>query len=114
MVVNLLGITIHSATDGIWSGIIIGATGGASAGLIIWTIKLLTDWLNKKIDQRKIYIWLKKQPKTSSGKHLVYDLKVIASLNNLTDDRARYICSSDKRIFESLEPNVRDRWGIRN
>lgn len=96
-----------------WSEIVIGASGGAAAGLIIWSVDLLTKWINKKVDQCKIYNWLEDQPKTPDGKHQVWDLRAIASSNNLTDDRARYICSSHKKIWEDFAP-TRDRWGIRN
>ena len=96
-----------------WSQIVIGTSAGAAAGIVIWLVQLLSKCVNKKMDQKKVYNWLNKQPKMPDGKHQIWDLRTIASSNNLTDDRARYICSSHKYIFEDFSP-TRDRWGIRN
>ena len=60
-------------------------------------------------EKKRVYGWLKKST-TKEGKHF-RSTRAIASFNNLTMDRARYLCSIDKRIFQSTGA-VEDMWGL--
>jgi hypothetical protein len=91
-------------------GIIIGAFGGAFAGITVWLIQvictLVKDWWHK----RRVYMWLRNNTSIANGKEY-RSTRAIASWNNLTEDRARFICSVDKRIYLSTGPQE-DMWSI--
>jgi len=91
-------------------GIIIGGAGGASAGIMIFLIKLCYDKLIEKTHRQRIYNWLRNNSKDEAG-HRFRSTRAISSWNNLPEDRTRYLCSIDKRIHLSTGPNE-DMWGI--
>ncbi|TCP22400.1 hypothetical protein EV195_11249 [Tenacibaculum skagerrakense] len=78
-------------------GIIIGAVGGAIAGLVIWIADLCRKWILKYCDTKRVENWLKKNTKPNHSKEW-RSTRVIASHNNLPEDRVNYICSYSKKI----------------
>ena len=94
---------IHSIT--------IGATGGSIAGITVYLFKYLHDKVNDYSDKCRVYKWMENEILTNelNNKHL--STKLIASYNNMTMDRARYICSMYQDIYLSAGPN-NDLWGI--
>ena len=93
-------------------GIIIGAFGGAGAGVCIWLLNL---WREKQIEQRdkeRVYNWLLNNADHSS-EHKFRSSRTIASHTNLTEDRVRYICSTDERIVWSTGERE-DLWGLKS
>jgi hypothetical protein len=91
-------------------GIIIGGAGGASAGIIFSLFKFCFDKIAEKIHRQRIYNWLRDNTKDEAGRRF-RSTKAIASWNNFTEDRVRYLCSIDKRIYLSTGPKE-DMWGI--
>lgn len=92
------------------NGIVIGAAGGAIAGITVWLVQYLHDKITQKVEGLRIYNWLKKNTKNEPGFQFRSG-RTIASWNNLTLERVRYICSTDKRIFLSTGEKE-DMWGI--
>jgi hypothetical protein len=107
-------------------GIIIGAFGGALAGLTVWFVNLVKEWFIKRNDKNTVYNWL--YQKTKSGKGLTVgspndprwvSTAEIACYTNLTMDRVRYICSIHEKIRPKMEkdlfPNepLEEKWAIR-
>jgi hypothetical protein len=91
-------------------GIIIGAVGGAVAGLAVWLINLGVEKINECCHKTRIYGWLYKVTKGEEKKWR--STRTIASYNNLTEDRVRYICSIHEKIILSTGKNE-DMWGIK-
>ena len=74
--------------DGIWSGIIIGATGGALAGVALALVNGIVSYGRELRDKRRVYGWLLKNTKNEPGEQF-RSTRAIASWNNLTEDRVR-------------------------
>lgn len=92
------------------NGIVIGGVGGAIAGLTVLLVKFAHDKITQKVERDRVYNWLRNNTSNESGNEF-RSTRAIASWNNLTEDRVRYICSIDKRIFLSTgERN--DMWSI--
>jgi len=94
----------------IWEGIVIGAVGGAFAGLTVWGIgQLQRKWL-ERLHKYRIYSWLKTNlPDKDANEYR--STRAIASWNNLNEDRVRYICSIHDDIFLSTGEKE-DMWSI--
>jgi len=93
----------------ICNGIIIGAAGGASAGIIIWGFTRINECINECRHKRRIYKWLDKV--TESDDAIKWRrTRAVASHNNLNEDRIRYICSKHKKIVVSS--GKKELWGI--
>ena len=92
-------------------GVVIGGAGGAVAGLTVWLVQFAHEKVNELIESRRIYKWLKKNTTDVAGDQF-RSCRVIASWNNLTQDRVRVICSSDKRIFLCINEQEDNMWGI--
>lgn len=90
-------------------GIIIGGVGGAIAGLAIWLIQFVREKLSEYRDKNRIYGWLYEETKDKDYKWR--STRAIASYNDLTEDRVRYICSIHPQIKLSTGDNE-DLWGI--
>jgi hypothetical protein len=93
----------------ICDGIIIGGAGGAIAALTVWLVQYVQAKILRKIDCNRAYKWLKENTSNESGSQF-RSTRTIASWINLTQDRVRYVCSLDKRIFLNAEED--DLWGI--
>jgi len=94
----------------ILDGIVIGGAGGAIAGLTVWFVQYAHDKATQKIESNRIFEWLKENTSKEPGEQF-RSSRAIASWNNLTQDRVRYICSIDTRIFLSTGEKE-DMWGI--
>lgn len=91
-------------------GIIIGGAGGAIAGITVWLVQYVHNKVTTIIENNRIYKWLKENTTDKPGEQF-RSTRTIASWNNLTEDRVRYICSIDKRIFLSTG-DKENMWGI--
>jgi hypothetical protein len=94
----------------ITDGIVIGAAGGSIAGITVWLVQYIHDKVTQKVESNRLYNWLKKNTSNEPGDQF-RSSRAIASWNNLTQERVRYICSVDKRIFLSTGEKD-DMWGI--
>jgi hypothetical protein len=94
----------------ITEGIIIGAVGGTAAGLTVSFIRYSHRKTVECIEKRRVYSWLRKNTKDENGGRF-RSTRAIASWNNLTEDRVRYICSLHKSIFLSTGDR-NDEWSI--
>ena len=95
------------------NSIVIGAAGGSIAGITVYLFKYIHDKVNDSNDKSRVYKWMKNEIMTNKqgNKHL--STRLIASYNNLTMDRTRYICSRHEDIYLSAGAND-DMWGIYN
>jgi len=93
----------------VWEGIITGAAGGASAGIILASLKALHEGHLKRRDIKRVVKWLEKvsEPEGSSPWRSTH---AIASYTNLTEDRVRYVCSESDLIVRSS--GERETWGL--
>lgn len=107
---TLLTIIFDNPTTLI-DGIIIGATGGAIAGIAVWSIQTLKEYFLIKIHKHRAFKWLKSNISDSEGERF-RSTRTIASYCNLTEDRVRYICSSQKKIHLSTGEKE-DRWSLK-
>ena len=94
----------------IWYGIIIGGAGGAVAGLTVYLVGHLHSKVIEEIEKRRVLNWLKSSTKDNDGERY-RSTRAIASWNNLTEDRVRYICSVHCKIYLSTGPKE-DMWGL--
>ena len=92
------------------SGIIVGASGGAVAGLLLWIVGRLNEYELQWRDGRRIYQWLDKVTRPE-GSLAWRSTRAISSYNNVTEDRARFICSHHKRI--NLSSGEKELWAIK-
>ena len=93
----------------VWNGIIIGGVGGAIAGAVVWLINFLTEQITESRHKKRIYNYLYDKTKKDSIKWR--SNREIASYNNLTEDRVRYICSIHERIVLSQSVITSGRFG---
>ncbi len=91
-------------------GIVIGGVGGAIAGLTVWIIDYLHKKTLERTHMRRVYLWLKANTEDKANKRY-RSTRAIASHNNLTLDRIRYICSYHDQIFLSTGEEE-DMWSI--
>lgn len=91
-------------------GIIIGGAGGAVAGITVWVIQYIHKKVVENTEKRRVYGWLKNNTSDEPGNQF-RSTRTIASWNNLTEDRVRYICSIHEKIFLSTGDKD-DMWGI--
>ena len=96
--------------DDVINGIFVGATGGAVAGLLLWIIGRLNDYELQWREGRRIYNWLKKVTSLEGSKPW-RSTRVIASYNNLTEDKVRFLCSHHKKI--DLSTKDKEMWSIK-
>ncbi len=94
----------------VWDGIIIGATGGAIAGLTVTFVRYVRTKIVESLHRKRVYNWLKDKTSDEDGKQF-RSTRAIASWNNLTEDRIRYICSIHKQIFLSTG-KTEDLWSL--
>lgn len=98
----------------IGEGIAIGAGGGFTAGLLLWLLHYVREKTNECRHKKRLFDWLKKHTAPENDKKYEFmTTRAIASANNLTQDRVRYICSIDDRIKLSTGKKD-DVWKLRN
>lgn len=78
--------------------------------LIANLLKLLHRKFLDYRESTRIYNWLKGNTSNKAGEQF-RSTREIASWNNLTEDRVRYLCSVHKKIFLSTS-GKEDMWGI--
>lgn len=86
-----------------------GAAGGAVAALVVLGVQAVSAVWRTRRDAQRIYQWL--ESNTEKDNHPFRSTRTIASYNNLTEDRVRYVCSHDPRIKLSTG-KVEDMWSI--
>ena len=91
-------------------GIVVGASGGAIAGLTISLVHFIYTKIVECTHKHRVLAWLKKHVEDVDGKRH-RSTRAIASHNNLTEDRVRFICSHHKHIYLSTG-NEEDMWGL--
>ncbi|MBN1293433.1 MAG: hypothetical protein JXB48_16455 [Candidatus Latescibacteria bacterium] len=91
-------------------GIIIGVAGGAIAGITVYLIQYTHQKYSDFSEGKRIYNWLRNHTSNKGGEKFRTS-RAITSWNNLTQDRVRYLCSINKKIFLSTG-DKEDIWGI--
>ncbi|MGO2512740.1 hypothetical protein [Marinomonas polaris] len=94
-------------TTSVLDGIFIGGAGGAIAGISVYTIQYIHTRFSDIRDGNKIYAWLLENTVPESFR----STKAIASYNNLTMDRVRYLCSNHPKIKLSTG-ELDDLWSL--
>lgn len=94
----------------VWDGIVIGGAGGAIAGLTVSLVHYIHRKTVECIHGRHVYNWLRDNTKNEEGERY-RSTRAIASWNNLTEDRVRYICSLHKKIYLSTGEKE-DMWSL--
>jgi hypothetical protein len=97
-------------TEEMVSGIIVGASGGAAAGLLLWIFGRLNDYESQWRHGKRIYKWLDKAT-PPAGSRVWRSTRAIASYNDLTEDRVRFICSHHTKI--DLSSKEKELWSIK-
>ena len=91
-------------------GIVIGGVGGTLAGISVYTIQFFHQKFKDHVESDRIYFWMEKTTEDKDGDRF-RSTRAIASWNNLSEDRVRYLCSVDERIFLSTGKKE-DLWSI--
>ncbi len=94
----------------ILSGIIVGGVGGTIAALTVSAIVGVRIWILRWLDKRRVYQWMQARTSDVVGERY-RSTRAIASWNNLTEDRVRYICSVHPKIYLSTGKKE-DMWSI--
>ncbi len=98
-------------------GIIIGAVGGAIAGAFLWVLNEIKIWIVRNRDTKKVVHWLTQNTAPNSKTNQKWrSTRAIASHNNLTEERVRYIASySNSIVLDTSEANRNEEmWGIKS
>ncbi|MEW5769921.1 MAG: hypothetical protein AB1831_06085 [Pseudomonadota bacterium] len=93
----------------ILSGVLVGAAGGAVAGLILWIIGRLNDYEIEYRERRRVYKWLDNVTLPPQAKKW-RSTRSISSFTDITEDRVRYLCSRHPKI--KLSTGDKELWGI--
>lgn len=93
----------------IFEGIVIGASGGALAGITVYLIKYLHQKITDCLESRKIRDWLQENTERNTWR----STRTIASWTNLPIDRVQYLCSHDALIKLSTGEKE-DVWALRS
>ena len=96
--------------NGVWNGVFIGGAGGFVAGVTVWLVQRAHVWFNDWRHKWRLGNWLQNNTENRPGKEF-RSTRAIASWNNLTEDRVRYICSLHKKIYLSTG-ETEDMWSI--
>jgi hypothetical protein len=91
-------------------GIVVGAAGGAAAGLVLYVIQTAREKLIEHRDKRRILMWLRSNVRDSETERY-RSTRAIASYTNLPEDRVRYICSIHADVYLSTGEKP-DMWGL--
>jgi len=92
----------------VWEGIVVGASGGAIAGLTVYSVKFFHEKGREFLEMRRVDAWLKKNSRGGQWR----STRAIASWTNLTEDRVQYLCSKSRNIKLSTGENE-GLWGHR-
>jgi hypothetical protein len=90
-------------------GVVIGATGGALAGITVYLIQYCHQKFVGCIESKRIRDWLQE----NTSKNEWRSTRAIASWTNLSMDRVQYLCSHDKKIKLSTGEKE-DTWALRS
>jgi len=86
-------------------GIIVVVVGA----LLCWSATDIKNWVRQRLDQEKVYRWLKSNTRDEPHESHV-DLLAICKGTGLPEERARAACIRDKRIYVfGKEP---ERWSV--
>ena len=96
--------------DTVWTGIMVGAVGGAAAGLVLWIVGRLNEYEIDWRESRRIHAWLNTVTSAPEAKSKWRSTRAIASYTNLPEDRVRDLCSRHSRIV--LSTKEKEMWGI--
>ena len=88
----------------IWDGVLIGGAGGAIAGITVGLVRYVHENFLEVRHKKRVHSWLCENTSDEDGKEY-RSTRAIASWTNLTEDRVRYICGIDKRIYLSTGPD---------
>lgn len=84
-----------------------GAAGGAVAGIVLYGVQQAHLLIRDRIDTARVLKWMK----SVADSYPYRSTRAIASFNNLTEDRTRYICSRCPEIIMSRGEKA-DMWTI--
>jgi hypothetical protein len=87
-------------------GIIVGSFGGAA----IYLVQLIHHKLVYCVESNRVHQWLASHTTGAPGEGF-RSTRTIASWNNITEDRVRYICSTNKKIYLSTGEKE-DLWAV--
>lgn len=94
-------------------GVVVGSAGGSIAGLTVYLVQYIHNKIMNIVESKRIYTWLLENTSDERGdKHR--STCVIASWNNLTKDRVRYLCSVHESIYLSTTSTKDDMWGLKS
>ena len=93
-------------------GIVIGAVGGFLAGITVYVAQYLHEKYLEHSQKRRVYKWMHDYLTQNRGNLKYLSTRNIASHNNLTEDRTRYICSTHADIYLSTG-DQEDMWGLK-
>lgn len=97
----------------ILDGVVIGAVGGFLAGITVYFAQFLHTKYLEWSQKDRVYKWMRNLL-TQNREGIKYlSTRYIASHNNLTEDRARYICSIHDEIYLSVG-DKEDMWGLKD
>lgn len=94
----------------VMDGVIIGGAGGAIAGLTVYFVQWFHASYKSVSDSKVIYEWLQNNTSDERGKRF-RSTRAIASWCNLTEDRVRYLCSHNEKIYLSSSERE-DMWSV--
>lgn len=87
-------------------GIIVGVV----LALLCWSATDIKNWVRQRLDQEKVYRWLKSNTRDEPNESHV-DLRTICKGTRLPEDRAFRGCMSDQRIHVfGKEPELWSVW----
>lgn len=93
----------------ILSGIVVGACGGFAAGIALSASQWLIKIIKERSDKKTLYNWLVKNSNNTEPDFR--STRVLASYNNMTEDRVRYICCIHPLIHLSVGDKP-DMWSV--
>lgn len=87
--------------DRIIEGVVIGASGGALAGVTVYVIQYFHQKVLDCVESKKLRSWLKENSSDKNWR----STRTIASWNNLPVELVQYLCSRDGKIKLSTGEN---------